>query len=104
MQVIKIDPYNKEVYAIESDMTKLSNIYEELNCSMFTMVRLDEYNDLLLDDCGLLKSNSFFAIEGYPSALAGYGLIVSHDEDGETIESSLSPQQVQKMVRFVDFV
>lgn len=104
MQVIKIDPYNKEVYSIESDMTKLDNIYEELNCGTFTIVRLDEQNDLLLDDEGLLKPNSFFSVPNYHQPLAGYGLVVSHDEEGETIESSLSPQQVQEMVRFVEFV
>lgn len=104
MQVIKIDPYNKEVFSLDCDKVDLEYIYEQVNCECFCIVRIDENNDLILDDNGLLKPNSYFQIDGYGGTLAGYGLVVAHDDEGETVESSYSPQEIQQKVSFVDIV
>lgn len=99
MRVIKIDPYNQEVFNTEMSMT-LDGIYEELNCDTFCIVNVDSNNSLYLDDCGLMKANSYFEYEGYPQMLAGYGLIVSHDEEGDALPPTITLEEAMARVSF----
>lgn len=117
IKCIKIDVENEVVSEVLIN-DNIQDIYKQLECDLFEVVRLDNENDLYVDEEGLLKVNKewswtersksqvvkdnikFFSIEGYPQTLVGNGLIMSHGNMGETLSTSLTIDEVRKRVKF----
>ena len=89
MQAYFIDSANKTITDVEYD-GDYRNISKMLGCDMFTVVNLNEDGDaLFVDDEGYLKdqdNQNYFWFEGYPTMLAGNGLVLGTDAEGESIE------------------
>lgn len=107
IKCIKIDVVNEVVSEVVINNNNLvdhiQDIYKQLECDLFEVVRLDNENDLYVDEEGLLKVNKeckFFSIDGYPQTLVGNGLIMSHGNMGETLSTSLTVDEVRKRVKF----
>jgi hypothetical protein len=101
---VLIDPYKEEV----TDVTyngDYKQIYDHIRVDCFTLVRLADDDDVFVDDEGLLKldsSTKFFALPDYPQPLAGYGLILGNDSEGESISAHHDAAFYRERVKFMD--
>lgn len=102
MKAFLIDPFTRTIETVEHDGS-LDSIYELTGCSCFTVAEFDEEgNGAYVDDEGLLKPNQeFFFMSGYPQPLAGRGLVLGCNEDGETIEPTLTLNDLKERVKFL---
>tara|TARA_R100000315_G_C5181580_1_gene105337 strand:- start:66 stop:413 length:348 start_codon:yes stop_codon:yes gene_type:complete len=108
MKAILIDTKNAEVREVEHDDT-LKNIYELVGCSTFDVVRIDETNSIYVDDEGLLIKDPLFFIyhgtnhdgfHGKIQALAGNGLILGVDSEGNSIAPTITVEEVKEAIDF----
>jgi hypothetical protein len=103
MKAFKIDVEKKLIEQID-----LGEHYEEINkhigSEIFACPYVMEYNDTLYcDDEGLLKEvKGFFLLDGYPQPLAGNGLIVGCDDEGNSVDAHIDITELNKRVKFMD--
>lgn len=121
MRTIKIDPFNETVTEVTlPDSHDLDAIYSQIGhgCDTFTTVSLSPRDDMFVDDEGLLKlkvdefdlerddvSRFFVLTDPYGAPLAlitGCGLVMAHDEKGETVGTRLPLALFKNCVRFID--
>jgi|SRR5215471_5432403 len=112
MRAILIDPIRETVTETEFN-GDFRHIYEllsdkenGLDVGDFNVVRItgdhQHGDDIYVDGEGLLKQpRYFFRWHGYYNPLAGRGLIIAHNEEGESIATKLSLNLVREHVRFV---
>jgi hypothetical protein len=56
-----------------------------------------------VDDEGLLKpQEGFFIYEGYRQPLAGNGLVLGTDEEGESVDPKMTLEELKSRVTFMD--
>ncbi len=75
-----------------------------MDCGTFDVVRIDDINSIYVDDEGLfVEDQLYFKYTGTTDSviLAGNGLILGVDDEGETISPSLTLKDVQKAVTFL---
>lgn len=104
IKCIKIDVNNKVVYEVEIN-DNIQDIYNQLECDMFEVVRIDGVNDIYVDEEGLLKLNEdtkFFMYGEYPQPIVGHGLIMGHDSKGNSISTTLTIEEVKEKVKFLN--
>ena len=98
-----IDPFEKTITPVYYD-GDFHSIYNLIDCSCFDVVRCGKY-DLFVDDEGLFKDDqSFFLVFDYPQPLAGKALVVGCDEEGNTIEPSITIEELEARLIWVDGV
>jgi hypothetical protein len=105
MRAILINPFEREITTvIRSDDYKDIYTYlsrPDFDVNTFTVVHLDEFNDIFIDDEGLyVEDQAFFSIAGTHSelVLAGMGLVLGHDGQGESTSSDLLIEEVRAAV------
>lgn len=105
MRAILINPFEREITTvIRSEDYKDIYTYlsrPDFSVNTFAVVHWDDYNDIFIDDEGLYVENqAFFSIAGTHSelVLAGMGLILGHDGEGETIDTYLSIDAIRSAV------
>lgn len=102
MKGIFIDSKKREVREVEYKDWK--DISPMIGCRAFDVVDFNDKGDCVyVDDEGLLRitpSTMFFEIEGYPQPLAGNGLVCGTGDEGESVEPSVSVEEVKKLVKF----
>lgn len=100
MRAYLIDPTEKTVVEIDYD-GDFRSIYTLIEAELFAAVFLNTNQDCVyIDDEGLLKPNTFFQIQGYPNPLAGKGLVLGTNAEGESIEPSLNLSWLRLNVSF----
>lgn len=117
MRAILINPETKTVEEVEFDFDLASGrtyrkINELIGASLFTVVELLHLDDgtsetLYVDDEGLLNDpKHFFKWKRYHQPLAGKGLILGTDAEGECIATTLELDFVKGEVEFpsIEFV
>ena len=99
MRVILVNPFDETVKeAVYGGDYR--EIYNLIDCRTFDVVSLSDADDLYVDDEGLLKDeNRYFSWGG--RNFAGMGLIMGHDDEGETIETTYDLQEVVDRVEFL---
>jgi hypothetical protein len=102
MKAYKIDVISKEVREIELQ-PGIKAIYKELDCDTFTVVSIGKI-DIYVDDEGLCRDEPLgaFSIRGYHQVLSGHGLVVSTDDEGDSIGPVTPIEIVRENVRFED--
>lgn len=102
-KAILIDSTAREVRAVDIDQPTLQGWYAAIGCDMVTVATyLDDGDSILVDDEGLLRSPAYFFIyEDYPAPLAGNGLVVGCDEEGETVDAKADLEYIRSRVRFL---
>ena len=103
MKSILIDVIKQEVKEVEHDDT-LKSIYNLVDCGTFDVVRIDVVNSIYVDDEGLfVEDQLYFSYEGATDtvSLAGNGLVLGVDEEGETTPPSLTLKEVEQAVTFL---
>ena len=102
LRAILIDPFLRVISEVNVN-NDLQSFYDILDIKTLAIVNIDNTNSLYIDDEGLLKDhNSLFEIASYAVPLAGRALVVAHNEEGETIETTLDIDQIRSMVGWVD--
>lgn len=109
LRAIIIDPFKKTITEVTLDNSEGDAGYKAIKKAIgdnwITSVRLSDKDILYVDDEGLLKgikTQQFFEYQGYPQSLAGMGCIVGCNDEGESTPCSLSIEQVQANVRWVN--
>ena len=103
MKAILIDVKKQEVKEVEHDDT-LASIYKHVNCGTFDVVNIDGVNSIYVDDEGLfVEDQLYFKYTGTTNSvsLAGNGLVLGVDEEGETTSPTLMLEEVKKAVTFL---
>ena len=103
MRIILVNPFDETVKegVYGGDYREISDL---LGCRTFTVVSIDEDNDLYVDDEGLLgvANQRYFRLKGLDwGTFAGMGLIMSHDDEGETTATTYDLQEVIDRVEFL---
>jgi len=101
VRVILVNPFDETVKeAVYGGDYR--EIYDLIGCRTFTVQMIDEDNDLFLDDEGLLVEGDqrYFEYKGL-GTFAGKGLIMAHDDEGESIATTLDLKEVLPMVEFM---
>lgn len=85
-----IDPIAMQITAIElpgQSRDNLQTMYKAIGCDLVEPVYMNRERDaVFVDEEGLLKNPTmFFYIEGFDNPLAGRGVVVGCDSEGETI-------------------
>lgn len=99
---ILIDVQNESVTEVFLE-DGLDAIYEALKCSTFEAVNIRDNNDIFVDEEGLFKvnENTKFFQYGSSQPLVGNGLVTSYGDEGETIDTTMSVDEVRKEVKFL---
>lgn len=98
-----IDPKAKTITHVRHDTKDYRQIYDLIDCkpSPFTIVHLDDENMIFIDDEGLLKNpRYFFNIAGYPQPLAGKGLVLGSNPEGETVSATIEYEDLKKLITY----
>lgn len=108
-----VDPFTKTV--TEVDTTGYPHFKTLIEVDIIAAVNIAEYpenSDTLyskrdtvwVDDEGLLKSGeqAFFQVKGYNQPLAGKGILLGSDEEGETVGAYMQFELFKSMVSFPD--
>jgi len=113
-KAIRIDSKNKTITEVEIG-DGIQDIYKHVGCDTFTVVNLGGGVDLYVDDEGLLKNAwvdkdtgekhnmTGIQIQGYPQVLMGNGLVMGHNEEGESVDCPVSKEQVEAVVTLVEY-
>ena len=103
MRVILINPFDETVKeAVYGGDYR--EIYDLIDCRTFTVVSIDEDNDLYVDDEGLLgvDNQRYFRLEGLDwGTFAGMGLIMGHDDEGDSKATTFDLMELSSMVTFM---
>ena len=102
MKAILIDVKKEEVREVEHDDT-LKNIYELVGCATFDVARIDNTNGIYVDDEGLfVEDQLFFTYHGdtYSQTLAGNGLILGVDSEGNSVSPTITVKEVEEAIDF----
>lgn len=109
MKTIVINPKDRTITEAEynGDFKEIYTLlsFEDFGVDTFTAVRIDESETIFVDDNGLINDNGnyngFFYVKGdYPVMLAGKGVILATDAEGESIGTKLTLDQVKNMILF----
>ena len=102
MKAILIDVKTQEIKEVEHD-GEIQNIYNLIDCRAFDLVRIDDVNSIFVDDEGILKDNLYFeySVSDRVFQLAGNGLILGVDDEGDSVEPTLTVEDVEGKVNFL---
>jgi len=103
MKALLIDSKNRVVKQIEIG-EHFTEISKAINCEVFSAPHIMQDNDTLYcDDEGLLKDPQyFFLLDSYLQPIAGNGLILGCDDEGESTDVSMSLIELSSRITFMD--
>lgn len=108
MKAILINSTERTVTEVDYD-GNFRNLQKLIGCDCFTIAPLNpkmvtEDVSLYVDDEGLLTNpQAFFQIKGVTyHPLAGNGVILGTNEEGESVDSPVSVQDIAKLTKFYD--
>ena len=103
MKAILIDPAAGTITEVEYG-GDFREIYTLVDADTFDVARINAKGDVVyVDDEGLIngKPQDFFLIQGYPNPLAGKGLLLGSDAEGESKSPSVTLGWVKENTAFV---
>ena len=103
MRAILIDPYAQEIVEVEYS-GDYNDIYKFLQCDLFTTVYMpDTMDSIYVDDEGLYVENQrYFKFADYPQPLAGMGLVLGCNDEGDSVSCESTLEQVKAQVEWCD--
>lgn len=102
MRAFLIDPYESEITEVVFS-GKYTHIYELIGQDCFDTVRINREGDVVyVDDMGLSRPDQrFFRLDSYPQPLAGKGLVLGVDYDGDSVAPKISLSELKRIVSWV---
>jgi len=79
----------------------LKDMYKHIDCRCVDRVSINDHDDIWVDDEGLLslqEESKFFSYSG--SVLAGNGLILGVDGEGNSVSPKITMEEVKTRVKF----
>ena len=102
MQAILINPFDKTIEEVDysGDWRDISSLLE---CDIFTTAYFaDTPDSVYVDDEGLyVEDQAFFTIGDYPQPLAGRGLILGCNDEGDSVDCKTTLEEAKAMVTFL---
>ena len=103
MKGILINPFDETIKEVVYT-GNIQEIYDLIACRTFDVVRLnnridDMRDDMYIDDEGLLIDNRYFTIGN--KNYAGRALIMSHEDEGDTVGTELTVQDIESVVQWL---
>jgi len=103
MKAYLIDPVTRTVTEVEYS-GDYQQIYKLIDCDTFTCVDLNEHADtVFVDDEGLIngKCTEFFLLRNYHQPLAGKGLVLGTNDEGDSVSPSITLDQLKSQIDWV---
>ena len=108
LQGLLIDPYQKMVHdvIVKND---IHDWHKMLDCDCLDIGHIGMYKghpiDVWVDDSGLMRKPMppLFRWLEYPNPLAGYGLVLSSDANGESISTNIPRSDTGRLIIFEDW-
>ena len=103
MQAILIDPFAQEIVQVDYS-GDWKDIKKFLQCDLFTTVYMPDTTDsIFVDDEGLYVENQrYFKFAGYPQPLAGMGLVLGCNTEGDSVSCESTLEQIKAQVEWCD--
>lgn len=105
MRAYLIDPANARISEVDFN-GDYRHIYELIDAERFDVARIDdsEGDGIYVDDEFLFKNHTlFYRVDGYAGGyLAGKGLVLGSDEQGESVEPRITLDDLKRRVIFVE--
>ena len=99
MKGILINPFDETIKEVVYT-GDYREIYDLVECRTFDVVNIYDTQDMYIDDEGLLINNQrYFSIND--RTFAGKGLLLSHNDEGETTGTNLDLQMVKDMIQWL---
>lgn len=103
-KAILIDVDTKEIKEVTIE-DGIDAIYKQLKCDTFDVIRLDNKNDIYVDDNGVLSitpDTKFFKHEDYHQPIAGNGLVMGFDfESGDSVDTTITVKNLKSKITFM---
>lgn len=100
MKAILIDPFEQSVKEVDYS-GDFREIYQLIGAECFDCARISRMDGIFVDDEGLLNAPThFFEHEEYPSPLAGKGLVVGCNNQGDSESCKTTIEEVKAKVKF----
>lgn len=101
MRAYLIDPEHFTIEEVDYN-GDFHEIYRMIGADCFDAATFNRNGDcVFVDDEGLLKPNYFFLIDGYPQLLAGKGLVLGVNREGESVSPTVTMEDLMQIVSFV---
>jgi len=103
MHAYLIDPFTQTITQVEHN-GHYQQIYDLIDCENFDLARINEHGDgIYIDDEGLFREapQAFFHHKNYPQPLAGKGLVLGCDDEGESVAPFTTLEELQRDVAWV---
>lgn len=102
MDAYLIDPFKREVTTVQYN-GDYHHIYALIDCECFDIARINAKGDgIFVDDEGLFKEEqAFFIVKGYGNPLAGKGLVLGSDDEGNSVSPHITLDELRSRVMFV---
>jgi hypothetical protein len=103
MQAILIDPFAQEIVQVDYS-GDWKDIKKFLQCDLFTTVYMPDTTDsIFVDDEGLYVENQrYFKFASYPQPLAGMGLVLGCNTEGDSVSCESTLEQIKAQVEWCD--
>jgi len=97
-----IDPFECSIRQVKYS-GDFHDIYKHIECDCYDVARINDKGDgIFIDDEGLFKGKqAFFWPTGRYEPLAGRGLVLGCDDEGESVAPSITLDELKKMIAFV---
>ncbi len=97
-----IDPFAQTIEAVEWN-GDYHHIYKLIDAEMYDCARINEHGDgIFVDDEGLFKEEQkFFLFEDYHNPLAGKGLVLGCDAEGESVAPHITLEELRAKTTWV---
>jgi hypothetical protein len=97
-----IDPFARTITEVEYS-GDYKQIYDLIDCECYDCCRINKEGDaIFVDDEGLLhdRPQAFFLHADYPNPLAGKGLVLGCDRQGESVAPHTTLEELKRKVSF----
>ena len=99
MRAILIDPFTQTIEEVDYS-GDYKDIYTLIQCELFSTVYCLE-DTLFVDDEGLyVKDQRYFKVAGYPQPLAGRGLLLGTNEEGDSVDATAKLSVIEKIIEW----
>ena len=99
MHAFLIDPHTNTITTVEYN-GDFREIYTLIRAPMFDVVTIDKNDAIFVDDEGLFRLNqAYFAYDGHQ--LAGYGLVLGTDDEGDSIEPANTLEELTSRITWL---
>jgi len=99
MRAILIDPFTQTIEEVDYS-GDYKDIYGLIQCELFSTVYCLE-DTLFVDDEGLyVKDQRYFKVAGYPQPLAGRGLLLGTNEEGDSVDATAKLSVLEKVIEW----